>query len=64
MPMNTTLRTARSRRASATCATISAPPSWRSRPSRPVVQKVQPTAQPIWLDTHSPPRGSSTLSTA
>ena len=35
MPMNTTLLTTRRARASTTCATISALPSWRSRPSRP-----------------------------
>ena len=38
MPMNTTFLTTRSERASATCATISALPSWRARPSRPVMQ--------------------------
>jgi hypothetical protein len=64
MPMNTTFFTGALLRASATWATISALPSWRSRPSRPVMQKVQPTAQPTWVDTHRPPRGSSTLSTA
>ncbi len=64
MPMNATFFTARRLRASATWATISALPSWRSRPSRPVMQKVQPTAQPTWVETQRPPRGSSTLSTA
>jgi hypothetical protein len=63
MPMNTTLVTARSERASATCATISALPTCRNSPSRPVIQKRQPTAQPTWVETHSPPRGSSTDST-
>ena len=63
MPMNTTFFTARMRRASTTCATISALPSWRIKPSRPVMQNTQPTAQPSCVDTHSPPRGSSTLST-
>jgi hypothetical protein len=46
-------------RASATWATISALPSWRSRPSRPVMQKVQPTAQPTWVDTHRPPAAAA-----
>ena len=63
MPMNTTFFTGRRARASTTWARISALVSWRSRPSRPVMQKVQPTAQPTWLDTHRPSRGSSTLST-
>ena len=63
MPMKTTLVTGRRPRASATWATISALPSWRSRPPRPVMQNTQPTAQPTWLDTHRPPRGSSTAST-
>ncbi len=63
MPMNTTLLTARRRRASTTCATISALPSWRSKPLRPLMQKTHPTAQPTCVETHSPPRGSSTLST-
>jgi hypothetical protein len=64
MPMNTTLLTRRRRRASATWATISPLSSWRSRPSLPVMQNTQPTAQPTWVDTHRPSRGSSTLSTA
>ena len=63
MPMNTTLVTGRRLRASATWATISALPSWRSRPPMPVMQNTQPTAQPTWLETHRPPRGSSTAST-
>ena len=63
MPMKTTRFTVRRARASTTWATISALASWRSRPSRPVMQKTQPTAQPTWVDTHSPSRGSSTLST-
>ncbi len=63
MPMNTTFFTGRRARASTTWATISALPSWRSKPSRPVMQKVQPTAQPTWVDTQTPSRGSSTLST-
>ena len=37
--------------------------TWRIRPSVPVMQNAQPTAQPTWLDTHTPSRGSSTLST-
>ncbi|SST12617.1 Uncharacterised protein [Acinetobacter baumannii] len=63
MPMNTTFFTARRRRARTTWATISRLPTWRSRPLRPVMQNTQPTAQPTWVETHSPPRGSSTLST-
>ena len=63
MPMNTTFFTTRRVRASATCATISALPTWRSKPSRPVMQNTQPTAQPTCVDTHKPSRGSSTLST-
>jgi hypothetical protein len=39
--MKTTFCTGCSRRASTTWATISALPSWRSRPPRPVWQKVQ-----------------------
>jgi hypothetical protein len=62
-PMKTTLVTGRKVRASATWATISALPNWRSRPPTPVMQNTQPTAQPTWLDTHRPPRGSSTAST-
>ena len=53
----------RSVRASTSWATISALPSWRTSPPCPVMQNTQPTAQPTWLDTHNPPRGSSTLST-
>ena len=63
MPMNTTLPTARRLRASTTCATISALPSWRRSPARPLMQNTQPTAQPTWVDTHRPSLGSSTLST-
>ncbi|MNY47471.1 hypothetical protein D3C86_1827410 [compost metagenome] len=63
MPMNTTFFTGRKRRASATWATISAVLNWRSRPLLPVMQNTQPTAQPTWLETHRPSRGSSTLST-
>ncbi len=64
MPMNTTLRTGcASDGASTTCATISALPRWRCRPSRPVMQNTQPTAQPTCVETHSPCGGSSTLST-
>ena len=63
MPMNTTFFTGLSVRASATCATISALPTCRIKPSRPVMQNTQPTAQPTWLETHRPSRGSSTLST-
>jgi len=50
-------------RASATWAMISALPTCRSRPSRPVMQNWQPTAQPTCDDTQRPSRGSSTLST-
>ena len=50
-------------RASTTCATISALPRWRLRPSRPVMQKTQPTAQPTWVETQTASRGSSTHST-
>ena len=57
MPMNTTFCTGRSLRASATWATISALPSWRCKPSRPVMQKTQPTAQPTCVDTHTPAAG-------
>ena len=63
MPMKTTRFTGRRARASATWATISALPSWRSSPPRPVMQNTQPTAQPTWVETHRPSRGSSTLST-
>lgn len=63
MPMNTTLRTGRRMRARATCAMISALPTWRSNPSRPVMQNRHPTAQPTCDETHRPSRGSSTLST-
>ena len=63
IPMKTTLLTALIERASATCATISPLVTWRIRPLRPVMQNWQPTAQPTWLETHTPPRGSSTLST-
>ena len=62
MPMKTTFLTARRVRARATCATISALPIWRNRPSLPVMQNTQPTAQPTCEDTHRPSRGSSTLS--
>ena len=63
MPMNTTLRTGRRMRASATWAMISALPTCRSRPSRPVMQNWHPTAQPTCDETQRPSRGSSTLST-
>ena len=59
MPMNATLRTGRRARASTTCATISALPSWRRSPSRPVMQNPQPTAQPTCVDTHTPSRGAA-----
>ena len=63
MPMKTTFLTGRSVRAKATWATISAPVTWRIKPSLPVMQNTQPTAQPTWLDTHRPSRGKSTDST-
>lgn len=63
MPMKTTFLTARWRRASTTCARISMLATWRIRPLLPVMQKRQPTAQPTWVETQSPSRGSSTLST-
>ena len=63
IPMNTTFLTVRRERARTTCATISALPSWRCNPSRPVMQNAQPTAQPICVDTHTPWGGSRTLST-
>mmetsp|Transcript_6867 Transcript_6867/g.16854 ORF Transcript_6867/g.16854 Transcript_6867/m.16854 type:complete len:223 (+) Transcript_6867:1413-2081(+) len=64
MPMKTTfLSRGFLRRASTTWATISALPTWRISPSTPVMQNRQPTAQPTWLDTQTPSRGSSTVST-
>jgi hypothetical protein len=57
MPMNTTRRTLRARRACTTCAKSSSSVRLRSRPSRPVQQKRQPTAQPTWVETHTPSRG-------
>ena len=63
MPMKTTFFTARMRRASTTWARISMLVTCRIRPLLPVMQKRQPTAQPTWVETQSPSRGSSTLST-
>ena len=62
MPMNTTRRTRCRVRARATCATISPLVRWRARPSRPVMQNTQPTAQPTCVETQTPSPGSSTLS--
>ena len=63
MPMKTTFFTARMRRASTTWASISMLVTCRIRPLLPVMQKRQPTAQPTCVETQSPSRGSSTLST-
>ena len=59
MPMKTTFFTARMRRASTTWARISMLVTCRIRPLLPVMQKRQPTAQPTWVETQSPSRGSS-----
>ncbi len=58
MPMNTTLvrrrpSTARRRCQKRTWSTISAVSRSRVKPSSPVAQNGQPTAQPAWLEMHT-----------
>jgi hypothetical protein len=37
----------------ATCSTTSPAESWRLKPNWPVAQKVQPIAQPAWVEMHT-----------
>ena len=70
MPWNTTPWTrcpgASSRRTSRTCSTISHASRLRTRPSRPVAQNAQPSAQPTCELTHTEkrPARSSGMRTA